>query len=326
VAHLSFVFICLVWGSSFILIERTRHAFGAIDVALGRVACGAIVLAVAWWLSGRRYRVAPRDLWRIVVASLCGTVLPFVLLGYCIGPDRFGHSYFGMMVASVPLATIAMSVPMLGIWPTRRQLIGVLGGLACILVLVQDGSDRGMSLGLVALALAVPLGYATGNTFVKWQLSHIPAVPLTTLLLTAATVMLLPLELFPATLEAVDLGRPPEPHDWSLAIAALVFLGVVGTGIAIWLFNRLIIGHGPLFAGMVTYVLPVLALAWGGYDEEIITAPQMAAMAGVLAMVTLVQFGAARPAGRVVPADEQVPTRSVCRNESSVAAAESSGR
>jgi drug/metabolite transporter (DMT)-like permease len=108
--------------------------------------------------------------------------------------------------------------------------------------------------------------------------------------------MLLPLEFFPAALEQLGLGRPNPPSDWLLAIASLVFLGAIGTGAAIWLFNRLIISHGPLFAGMVTHVFPIIALAWGAFDEEQITGRQMAAMAGVLMMVALVQFGATRPA------------------------------
>jgi drug/metabolite transporter (DMT)-like permease len=296
VAHLTFGLICLVWGSSFILIERARHALGAADVAFGRVAGGAIVLAIAWALSRQTYRLTRRDLAAIIAASLVGTVIPFVLLAYCIAPERFGHSYFGMMVAFVPLATIVISVPLLRVWPTPRQFIGVLVGLACIFILVQDGGARGMSPALVALALVVPLGYATGNTLVKWRLAHIPAVPLTALLLAAATAMLLPLELFPAVSNALELTRPAEPRDWPQALAALAFLSVAGTGIAIWLFNGLIISHGPLFAGMVTYVLPVLALAWGHFDGERITWPQLAAMAGATAMVALVQYGGAPPA------------------------------
>jgi drug/metabolite transporter (DMT)-like permease len=116
------------------------------------------------------------------------------------------------------------------------------------------------------------------------------------MLLASATAMLLPLEFVPSLLRRFSLGHEPAPADWPQAIACLAVLGIVGTGIAIWLFTRLIIERGPLFAGMVTYVLPVLALAWGAADGEPITAFQIGAMAGVLAMVALVQFGAGRPA------------------------------
>jgi drug/metabolite transporter (DMT)-like permease len=73
----------------------------------------------------------------------------------------------------------------------------------------------------------------------------------------------------------------------------------VGTGIGIWLFNGLIIGQGPLIASMVTYVFPLVALGWGIYDGDPPTWPQISAMAGVLAMVALVQFGSAAPAASI---------------------------
>jgi hypothetical protein len=47
---------------------------------------------------------------------------------------------------------------------------------------------------------------------------------------------------------------------------------------------------------MVTYVVPTLALVWGAVDGEVITSRQLLAMAGVLGMVALVQFGGAADA------------------------------
>ena len=58
----------------------------------------------------------------------------------------------------------------------------------------------------------------------------------------------------------------------------------------------MILTEGPLFAGMTTYVVPVLAILWGSLDHESISLQQMAAIAGVLAMVMLVQTGPRRKA------------------------------
>jgi drug/metabolite transporter (DMT)-like permease len=83
------------------------------------------------------------------------------------------------------------------------------------------------------------------------------------------------------------------PHDWPMALGAIAVLGVLGTGFAVLLVIWLIVTKGPLFAGMVTYVVPTLALVWGAVDGEVITSRQLFAMAGVLGMVALVQFGGA---------------------------------
>ena len=273
--------------------ERATHAFGPVGVGIGRLAGGASVLAIVWWLQRERHRVTASDFARIVGVALVGTALPFVVQPYCLA-QGFGHSYFGMLVALTPLATIIVSVPMLGVWPNMRQLVGVLGGFGCMLLILQDGSERGMPRGLLALAVTVPLSYALGNTYLKWKLAHVHAVPLTTLLLATAAAWLVPLELMPSLMEQLQLSGPTHPQDWAPAIGALAVLGILGTGVAILLFIDLVQTRGPLFAGMVTYVVPVLAIMWGALDGETITRRQLAAMAGVLVMVALVQLGGGR--------------------------------
>jgi drug/metabolite transporter (DMT)-like permease len=288
------LFIAVTWGASFILMERATHAFGPVGVGIGRLAGGAAVLAMVWWFQRSKHRVAARDMIQIVGVALVGTALPFVVQPFCLA-QGFGHSYFGMMVGMTPLATVAVSVPMLGVWPTARQLAGVFGGLVCMSLLIQDGSARGMSPGILALALSVPLCYALGNTYLKWKLSNVHAVPLTALVLTTAALWLLPLEFLPSVQARLHLAGPTHPHDWTTAVTSLAILGVVGTGMAVLAFIHLVVKEGPLFAGMVTYVVPTLAILWGVFDGETITKHQLIAIGGVLAMVALVQFGG-RPA------------------------------
>lgn len=273
--------------------ERASHALGPVTIAIGRLTGGAIVIALVWCLRRHRFRLAElsrQDWARITLVTLIANAWPFVVQPHLLA-QGFGHGFFGMMVSLVPLATIAVSIPMLGVWPTTRQLVGVLGGLACIGAILWDGADRGMSGSMLMLAVSVPMVYAWGNTYLKWRLSHVPAVPLSMLMLAIAATSLVPLQSCPPALNALDLAAPPEPKDWKLALAALAWLGTVGTGMTIVLFVHLVLQRGPLFAGMITYVVPVLALMWGRFDHETITARQLAAIAGVLAMVALVQFG-----------------------------------
>ena len=174
----------------------------------------------------------------------------------------------------------------------------------CLGVAVYDGSVRGISPGLLALALTVPISYAVGNTYVKWKLDHLQPLPLTILFLSLAGMLLLPIQLSPTTLENWNLAGPAEPSHWPIALFSVAFLSFIGTGIAILLFMNLIKNQGPLFAGMVTYVVPVLALFWGQFDSERLTSMQLIAITGVLAMVALVQWGAA---SQSTPSLEPVP-------------------
>jgi drug/metabolite transporter (DMT)-like permease len=239
----------------------------------------------------------------MVLVALAFTAPPQVTQAYVLA-QGYGHSFFGTMVAAIPLLTILVSVPMLRIWPTQRQLVGVLGGLACLWFLVEDGVHRGMSWGLLALTFVVPLSSALSNTYIKWKLPHVPAAPLTTTLLVAASFALLPLQLSTPALEAMHIAGPANAAVTPTAIIYLLLLGTVGSGLSTMVFIWMILKRGPLFAGMTTYVVPVLALLWGTVDQETISMRQILAICGVLAMVALVQTGSR---GAFIPTKDVSP-------------------
>jgi drug/metabolite transporter (DMT)-like permease len=291
--YLCFAFICLCWGTSFILMDRAGHAFGPATIGMGRMLGGAITLGV-YCVVMRRWTAISRSDWaRIALVAVLANAWPYVVQPLVM-QQAGEHGFFGMMVTLVPIATIAAAGLMLRQWPTPRQWLGVLGGLACAALLVWDGSQRGMRPGLLALAVSTPISYAFGNTFLKWKLDHLPSAPLSTLFLALGAAIVLPFAL-PPLREAAHLGGPSTAVDWPLALASLAVLGVGSTGVAILAFVHLIQTQGPLFAGMVTYVVPMIALVWGQVDGERLTVRQFTAIAGVLAMVALVQWGAARP-------------------------------
>jgi drug/metabolite transporter (DMT)-like permease len=290
VAHLAFIFCCFVWGTSFILLERVTHFFGPVEIGIWRMLSGAAVVGLFWWLRRDGLALQRRDWVYMGIAALAFTAPPQVIQAYVLA-QGFGHSFFGTMVAAIPLLTILVSIPMLRVVPTSRELFGVLGGLACMWLLVEDGVHRGMSLGLLALTFVIPLSSALSNTFIKWKLPHVPAAPLTATLLVAASFALLPLQLSTPALEAMNIAGPADAAATPTALVYLLLLGIVGSGISTLVFIWMILEKGPLFAGMTTYVVPVLALLWGTVDRETISPRQMLAIAGVLAMVALVQTG-----------------------------------
>jgi drug/metabolite transporter (DMT)-like permease len=301
-AYAAFVFVCLVWGSTFILMERVSHALGPVEIGIWRLLLGSGALFAIWCWKRNQYRLSRQDVCWILFSALVANVPPYVTQPYVLS-QGYGHSFFGVAVAAVPLLTILMSIPMLGIWPTKRQLLGVIGGLVCLWFVVEDGFDRGMSIGLLALAAVVPITASFNNNLIKLKLPHTQPLPLTAVMLGAAGVMLMPLEFCTPAIKALDLAGPVNPELTPLTIGYLVVLGVVATGISTVAFFYMVLQRGPLFAGMTTYVVPMLALAWGQFDRETISLRQLAAMAGVLVMVGIVQSGT----GRALESYETLP-------------------
>jgi drug/metabolite transporter (DMT)-like permease len=266
------------------------HVFGPVEIALWRLFSGAVALAAYWWFRGGAFRIERRDWVYLAFAALAFTAPPQVIQAYVLGQGH-GHGFFGTLVAAIPLLTILVSIPMLGTLPTARELFGVLGGLVCMWLLLEDGVHRGMSLGLLALAFMIPLTSAVSNTFIKWKLAHLSAVPLTSALLAVAGFALVPLQLSPTTVESLNMAGPQSAQITPDILIYMVVLGVVASGISTMVFIWLILEKGPLYAGMTTYVVPVLALFWGTLDNEAISRRQMLAIVGVLVMVALVQYG-----------------------------------
>ena len=61
----------------------------------------------------------------------------------------------------------------------------------------------------------------------------------------------------------------------SLSLTYVLILGVVGTGIALIIFNKLIQISDPVFSSSVTYTIPIIGLAWGLLDGEVFTLWQL---------------------------------------------------
>jgi drug/metabolite transporter (DMT)-like permease len=151
------------------------------------------------------------------------------------------------------------------------------------------------------------LSYAVANTWIRKSFSRIPPVELTLWCLAGTAAVLLPWAVAWPTVAEPPLG------GWWTSVGAVAVLGIFGTGLATCLFTQLVQDQGPLFAAMVTNLVPVIAMGWGWLDAEAISVRQALSVAGVLAMVALVQYKAARPTATNVrrhhspPAEETTP-------------------
>lgn len=291
--YLSFAIICLLFGSNFILMSRAGAAFGPVEIGAGRILGAAVALTLIWRLFASGQSV-PRAAWgRLTLVGLVANGYPYVAQPWLLA-QGFGHSFFGMMVAFTPMLTIFVSIPMLGVWPTKRQIAGVTAGLVFMGLLLFDGSQRGITPGMLLISLSIPLSYATANTYLRRHLNDVPATPLSAAMLYPPLLLLIPACLLHGPLTSMDIGPPEVRSQLGTSLGALLLLGVIGTGVTMWLFVRLVQQQGPLFAGMVTYVVPVVVLLWGRFDGEMITNWQLVAITGVLASVAVVQYGAAK--------------------------------
>ena len=289
-AHFLFFVVCGIWGTSFLCMKKAGAVFTDVEIAAVRVTLAAATLAIFWALRRTPWPFRWADTVPLLLFTLIGYVVPYMAQPYVI--RRTSSGFVATLVILVPLMTVIVSVPMLGVRPSKRQLVGVLGGLLFAIVLCADklhGIDNSFAL---IVGLIVPLVYAVTNTYIRRRWHHTSPLVLSFVATSLAAALLVPVAL---------TNRVPKPEgELAVAIGALILLGVFGTGVAIAIFYWLIRDRGPLYASMVTYVAPWVALVLGWFDAERISARHLVALAGILMMVWLVQYDPVRQGqGRV---------------------------
>jgi len=277
--YLLFTATALIWGSGFFMMKTAGHTFGPISVAAGSTMGGAIVLWSFWLIKRTPWHINSRQLLPILVVSCLGYLIPFTTGAFLV--VEIGHGFIGTIISLVPVLTILVSIPLLGVYPSRKQLMGVLVGMGCIGLMVFDGLERDAAPLYLALAMSLPLCYSISNTMVQKYFMDLPPVVMAAMFMTVSTVMLAP---FALVMETVVVDE-----QFFIAVGAIVLLSVFARGVAMLMFYRMIQDKGPLFAGMVTYVIPMEALMWSWLDNEQVTWMQITAIAIVLLMVGIVQ-------------------------------------
>jgi len=87
------------------------------------------------------------------------------------------------------------------------------------------------------------------------------------------------------------LHKMSSQEDAWQGLGYLAILAIFGTGLALIAFNKLIKVATPIFASSVTYLIPVVAIIWGLFDNENFEPIYFVWILIILAGVFLVNFG-----------------------------------
>ncbi|MFF2922349.1 DMT family transporter [Streptomyces celluloflavus] len=253
---LRFAVLCLVWGFSFLFIKVGNRGFAPLQVTLGRVGFGALVLVVMLLVTRERLPRSARIWGHLAVAALLLNVLPFSLFAY--SELTIPSTLAGICNATSPLWGMLLSLVALSEdRPTRRRVAGLgVGFLGVLTVLGAWQGFSGTDLTGTAMALGASLSYPIGWIYVRRTLagtghSHLSMTSAQLLLATAQLAVLTPL-------------FSPMPTSFPVVPLLAVFaLGALGTGFAFLLQYGLVAEVGPTTAQMVTYFIPVIGTAAG---------------------------------------------------------------
>ena len=281
-----------IWGSSFILMKIALFAsdgtplFPALDVAMGRIAIAGLALGPIGYRHRHHLSRATWP-WLVMVGGI-GNLLPAYL--FTTAQTLIPSSVAGMLNALTPMFTFLVGMALFGTRVKGLQVAGLIVGLLGAAVLAfQPGMgaeiDGSMVYGAGRVVLATAC-YGLSVNVIRNKLGHVPPAAVASLSL---GLMSMPALAVALTGQSMDLvGSHP---DGLKGLAAMVVLAVLGTGIALIAFNRIIQRTNALFASTVTYIIPVFATMWGWLDNEPLTLLHLVGGVVVLSGVWLVSRG-----------------------------------
>ncbi len=276
---LLFILLSVVWGSSFILMKKSAENLNGWQIGAIRIFSAGIAFLPFAIFHIRK--IPLKKLGVVILTGMLGNFFPALLFASAIKGN--GESSLASILNSLtPLFVIVIGVFFFKAKIQSKKIAGVLVGFAGLVILSLSkgpitGGDKGLLLILVATIF-----YGLTVNLVSHYLKGIDGFKIASVSL---TIMALPAAIIMWQQDVFSMVRFDSEALGAIAIACL--LGIVGSAISTALYYVLIQKAGALFASLVTYGIPVVAIMWGLLADENITAIQVGCLAMILAGVFL---------------------------------------
>ena len=251
----------LIWGSSFILIKKALVGLEADQLGSLRIIFSSIIIILIAW---KRLSKITKLEWKwITISAFLGSFFPAFLFAFA--EKEIDSAVASIINSIVPLNTVIIGMVLFNIRSTKRQIIGVLIGLAGTYMLIMSGiklnpDQNYLYSGFVILCSFL---YALNVNIIKKYLQHLSALTIT---VGHFAVIIIPAVIvFYFSDFDVNSLRNQETID---SIIYVLILAVFGTALAKILFNKLIKISSPVFASSVTYSMLIVSIFWGLVDGE----------------------------------------------------------
>ena len=268
--------LALIWGSSPIMIKKALVQLGPFEIGALRLSLASLVLMP--FLLKSLNEIKKTDYFILFISGIVGNVIPYFL--YPIAQTQIDSATSGVLTSLTPFFALIIGVIFYKLKATKNNIIGLcIGFLGTSILILFSNSSEEFSADLYGLfVVAATLLYGINLNLVKYHLKHLKPITITAF----SIVSILPITLyilfahteFPSHLKLVN--------EYLLEFGYVFVLGVLGTSIATLIFYNLIKIKDTVFASMVTYLMPIVAIGFGVLDGEKINLIQLFGMLLVL--------------------------------------------
>ncbi len=276
------IVLAIIWGSSFILIKRAVIGLSPIHVASLRVLAASIVFLP---FSIRSLRQIPRArLKYFLMAGCIGNLAPSFL--FAISMPYMESTVSGILNSLAPLFTLITGAI---IWRHKfsySKILGVLVGFGgCLVLIAFRGNSFDLNINYYALMVVLAtFFYGLNTNILKSFFSDVKPIQF-------ASISFLMIGPIAGTIFFATNGWESIWVDQASINAAgyTIVLAVSSSALALVLFTKLIQMTSAIFSASVTYLMPVVSIFWGVWDNEEIGLVQISGTLIILIGIFLVR-------------------------------------
>lgn len=275
---LIFIALSVIWGSSFVLMKEGLVSLSPYQVASLRIVFSGIVLLPT---AVKFLRHIPRDkVFVIFMSGLLGSLLPAYL--FCIAEEGIDSALAGTLNSLTPIFVIVTGALFFKSKTSLNKVLGiVISFTGSILLLLSKGHlGNNQNLLYISYVVLATFFYGINVNMVHRHLQNIGSLQIAAVALGLNAIPALLVLYFTGYF---NLDLTSKGVLWSTGAAAV--LGIMGTAVASIIFYVLVKRAGAVFASMVTYGIPFVAIIWGIIYKEQVGFKQVLCLLLILAGV-----------------------------------------
>jgi drug/metabolite transporter (DMT)-like permease len=293
---LIFLALGFMWGSSYLFIKLAVDDFGTFTLVSLRLVVGAALLWAVIRIARQPLPRERRVYGHLVVMSIINITIPFLLITWA--EQSVESSLAAILTSPVPLFAIVLSSLFLHDEPMRvNGVVGLVVGFVGVVIITSRGlSGEGSSVAGEIALLGAAFSYACGAVYSRRNVRGLPPMVPAVFQVTFAALI--------TGAIALAFEQPWTAQPDAEAIFSILWLGILGSGLAYLAVFRLFANWGATRTTLVAYVIPPIGIALGYLVlEEPIDARIVFGTLLVVAGIGLVnsRFGRRRLFGRVPP-------------------------
>ena len=270
------ILLAIIWGSSPILIKKALVKLDPFEIGALRLTLASFVL-MPFLLKNLR-EIKRKDYFILFISGIVGNVIPYFL--YPIAQTKIDSATSGVLTSLTPFFALIIGVIFYKLKATKNNIIGlIIGFIGTFLLILFSGSSGGFTADVFGLfVVAATLLYGINLNLVKYHLNHLKPITITSF----SIVSILPITLYILFFLSPFYDHLNDFDFFKVELGYVLILGFLGTSIATIIFYNLIKIKDTVFASMVTYLMPLVAISLGVIDGEKINEVQLFGMALIL--------------------------------------------